>query len=70
MENLKALLAEIAQLTSTMETDYPELYRFLDENPMTLPIKEHPKMDKKVMEEYLEDLKELIKRHVQTHGAK
>lgn len=34
MQDLKSVLAEIMELTNTMESNYPELYRNLDENPL------------------------------------
>ncbi|SDH31405.1 hypothetical protein [Winogradskyella thalassocola] len=67
MESLKNILTEITQLTLYIETNYPELYRDLNENPMTLPITSHPHIDKKVMQEYLESLKDLIQRHLETY---
>ncbi len=67
MKNLQKILQEISQLTTEIETNYPELYRDLDENPMTLPVSKHPHMDKEVMQEYLESLKELLKHHIETH---
>ncbi len=67
MKNLQKILQEISQLTTEIETNYPELYRDLDENPMTLPVSKHPHMDKVVMQEYLESLKELLKHHIETH---
>jgi len=70
MKDLHNILREITQLTTTIETNYPELYRFLDENPMTLPVSKHPHMDKKVMQEYLETLKELLEHHLETHRKK
>jgi hypothetical protein len=65
MKNLNKILTEITQLTNNIETNYPELYRDLDENPMTLPVFDHPHMDKKVMEEYLESLKQLLEHYLQ-----
>jgi len=63
MKNLPGILKEITQLTNTIESDYPWLYRTLDENPMTIPATDHPQMDKKVMQEYLESLRQLLKHH-------
>ncbi len=60
------ILKEISQLIRTIESQYPELYRFLDETPMTLPIKAHPKVDEKAMEEYLQSLRTLLKHHNKT----
>lgn len=67
MKKLKTLLEEITWLTNNIETNYPELYIYLDENPMTIPTNSHPHVDKEVMEEYLESLKQLLKHHLQTH---
>ncbi len=67
MKNLHGILTEITQLTTNIETNYPELYRSLDENPMTIPVSDHPHIDKKIMEEYLESLKQLLEHHLETH---
>ncbi len=67
MNNLKTVLSEIAQVTSTIEANYPELYQFLDENPMTIPATHHPGIDKKILQEYLESLKQLLMHHLETH---
>ncbi|GER58116.1 hypothetical protein [Patiriisocius marinus] len=70
MKDLQKIMQDITQLTTNIETNYPELYQFLDENPMTLPVSEHPHMDKKVMQEYLESLKQLLHHHLETHKSK
>jgi hypothetical protein len=70
MKNLTSLLTEITELTNTIESDYPELYQFLDENPMTLPAEAHPEMDQAVMQEYLESLKKMLAHHLETHRNK
>jgi len=70
MKYLHNILTEITQLTTNIETNYPELYRSLDENPMTIPTMNHPHIDKKVMQEYLESLKGLLKHHLETHNNK
>lgn len=70
MKDLHNILREITQLTTNIETNYPELYRSLDENPMTLPVSKHPHIDKKVMQEYLESLKQLLRHHLETHKNK
>ncbi|WNH07760.1 hypothetical protein [Thalassobellus suaedae] len=66
MNNLKNILKEITQLTFNIETNYPELYRTLDENPMTIPATDHPHIDKKIMEDYLESLKQILKKYLET----
>jgi hypothetical protein len=67
MKKLNALLVEISELTNKIETYYPELYRFLDENPLTLPVIAHPKVDKVALEEYLQSLRGLLQHHTETH---
>lgn len=67
MNELRKVLGEISQLTADIETNYPELYRSLDENPLTIPAKSHPHVTKEDLKEYLESLKQLIKHHLETH---
>lgn len=67
MKKLHKILNEITELTLNIETNYPELYRSLDENPMTLPVSKHPHMDKEVMQEYLESLKQLLNHYLDEH---
>lgn len=62
MKTVTQLLTEISTLTRDIETNYPEVYEFLDENPMTIPSMENPKIEAKELEEYLESLKELVKK--------
>ena len=66
MINLQNILTEIFQLTKTIETDYPELYHFLEENPMTIPSESHPSIDKKILQDYLDSLRQLLKHHLDT----
>jgi hypothetical protein len=70
MNDLKNILNEITQLTTNIETNYPEIYRSLDENPMTLSVANNPQLDEKVMREYLESLKQLLRHHLETHKIK
>ena len=63
MTHLHAILREITALTTEMSTAYPELYRYLDENPLTLTISQNPQIDEQVMEDYLQSLKELVRHH-------
>ena len=69
MKDLSKVVVEIEKLTTNIETNYPELYRSLDENPLTIPTKQNPHIDKEVMQEYLESLKQLLKHHLETHKS-
>ena len=45
MKPLTKILSKISHLIRYIETDYPELYQHLDENPVTLSNNEGSKMD-------------------------
>lgn len=70
MKTLKNLLTEITQITTNIETNYPELYTFLEENPLAIPAINHPHIDKQIMEDYLESLKQQLRHHLETHKSK
>lgn len=70
MKTLHKILNEITQLTMNIEASYPELYRSLDENPMTLPVSKHPDMDMVVMQEYLDSLNGLLEGYVEKEKIK
>lgn len=67
MTDSMSIVTKITQLTSNIETNYPELYRILDENPLTLPNQSHPNLDQTTLMSYLESLKQLLKHHLETH---
>jgi hypothetical protein len=67
MESIKRLLNEITLVTLEIETKYPEIYKFLDEDTLTLPFREHPKINSEVLHDYLESLKQLLSHHKETH---
>ncbi|WP_158976672.1 hypothetical protein [Cellulophaga sp. L1A9] len=67
MKKAHNVLTEISVLIKKIETDYPELYQFLDENPITLPTEVHPNLDNNTLEDYLTDLKSLLKHHIENH---
>ena len=69
MSEEKNLITEITHLTTQIETEHPELYRFLDENPMTLPDADHPEIDKEVLEEYLQSLRQQLMHYLEAHRA-
>ncbi|MBQ0734702.1 hypothetical protein [Aquimarina celericrescens] len=67
MDASKTLITQITELTTQIETNYPELYKFIDEQPITVPSSNHPKTDEKNLLDYLESLKELLRHHLDTH---
>ena len=67
MKKKQKIITEISQLTKNIETNYPEMYKFLDESPIIIPSKNHPNIDEYVLQEYLENLKQLLQHHIETH---
>ena len=65
MDNIQKLNIEINELTLKIEKNYPELYQYLNENPMTLPCCEHPNLDSKTFYNWLDSLKELLKNYIE-----
>ncbi len=63
MNTVKILLTEISQFIEEIETNYPEIYQYLDENPMTIPNMEHPKIGAEELENYLESLRDLLDKY-------
>lgn len=68
MEKMRTLLREITQLTYEIENQYPELYQYLEEDPITIPAVKVPEVNVAVLNDYLESLKELLKHHLETHS--
>lgn len=70
MKDLNRIMIEITQLTSNIETNYPELYKYLEETPVTIPTEAHPHIDKEILRDYLESLKGLLRKHIESHTKK
>ena len=67
MKKLQRLTKEINELTLRIEQDYPELYQYLDENPITIPDRETPEISVNSFVDYLDSLKSLLERYIESH---
>lgn len=70
MRRINQLMQEIISITSTIETDYPELYKFLDETPFKICETEKKEICISDLEEYLQTLKEQLKDYITSHSKK
>lgn len=66
------ILTEISQVTREIEDNYPELYKYIDENPMTLPDENNPdesnpEVDDQAFRDYLESLKSMLAKYKDEH---
>lgn len=68
MKRIQQLTKEINELTFKIEQEYPELYRYLDENPITIPCCDHPEVNTKNFSDYLDSLRSLLKTHIDNQG--
>lgn len=68
MERMSKILNEITLITLEIETKYPEIYKFLEEDTLTLPFKEHPQINAEILFDYLESLKQLLSHYKETHS--
>ncbi|MCB0793346.1 MAG: hypothetical protein KDB88_01295 [Flavobacteriales bacterium] len=66
----KELLRHITQLTTRIATEHPELYKYLEENPLTLPTQAKPEVDIPALRSYLVSLRRLLSDHLRTHGTR
>lgn len=67
MKNLTQLMEEIIQLTTEIETKYPELYQYLDETPISICDTKVKTICTDDLKEYLETLKSQLQHHLETH---
>ena len=69
MKNTKELIIKINELTTKIETEYPELYPFIDEQPLTIPVSDQPDTNSKALKDYLQSLEQLLQHHLETHKS-
>lgn len=67
MKQLNQLMQEITQLTTEMETKNPELYKYLDETPITICETKEQTICTDDLIKYLETLKSQLQHHIETH---
>ncbi|MEQ8624412.1 MAG: hypothetical protein RJQ00_06140 [Vicingaceae bacterium] len=67
MKRLQQLSKEINELTLKIEQEYPELYRNLDENPVTIAQNSSTKLTTKNFSDYLDSLKQILSHYIENH---
>ena len=65
MEN--ELNAKILKITMTIRTDYPELSKYLNEMPVTIPYVSNPEMNNNILFEYYKSLESILKEYSPSH---
>ncbi len=70
MKTLQLLMREILDLTTLIETQYPELYKTLDETPVKLGSPRGHDVSHKDLHLYLETLRNVLKKYIEEHEGK
>lgn len=68
MKNIEELTQEITDLTTTIETQHPELYQFLIETPIAKSNKPDGEVKREDLEKYLQTLNIMLKRYEETRS--
>lgn len=67
MEEHQRIISQINNLVLDIETNYSELYPFLDENPLTLAYKNDEEMTNDVLKSYLESTQQWLDKYKVNH---
>lgn len=67
MKTINQLMQEIIKITFEIETDYPELYKFLNETPLDICDTKEKTICTSDLEHYLNTLKLQLQHHIETH---
>ena len=67
MNTVNELEEKINKITSVIRTDYPELLKYLNEMPETIPNGEHPKIDEESLSKYYDTLVNVFRDYVAEH---
>lgn len=67
MENEDELNDKILKITMVIRENYPELSKYLNEMPITIPIDEHPDVHIKNLTKYYDSLVEVFRNYVGEH---
>ncbi|WP_159022122.1 hypothetical protein [Formosa sp. L2A11] len=70
MKTQEELLKDISEIVWSIEEDYPEVYKYLDENPIKIQNFEHPDISTEELEEYLQSLRDIIENYKKEENLK
>jgi hypothetical protein len=68
MKTQKELEADILKLTMHIQEKHPELSKYIDEMPVTIPNVESPEINAKILQDYYNSLDSMLKKYVPNHN--
>ncbi len=67
MDTVDEINAKIFKITMVIQENYPELSKYLNEMPVTIPIESDPKINILNLEKYYESLLTIFRNYVAEH---
>lgn len=58
---------KIMKITTVIRENYPELHKYLNEMPVTIPSEEHPHVDVEAIQKYYDSLVTIFRNYVAEH---
>ena len=68
MKTEKELNDAILEITLKIRNEHPELIKYLDELPLTIPDVSSPEINRKVLSDYHQSLEKILKKYVHPEG--
>jgi hypothetical protein len=67
MEKEAEINAKIMKLTMVINENYPELSKYLNEMPITIPVDINPEINAKNLQKYHDNLLDIFRKYVAEH---
>jgi hypothetical protein len=68
MKTEHQLSDDILKVTSVIRDEYPELLKYLNEMPVTIPDVNKPAINIKALQDYYDSLLDLLRKYAPNHG--
>lgn len=59
----------IVKITMTIRNEFPELMKFINEMPVTIPNMESPEINVKILQDYFDSLEDLLRKYAPNHNG-
>lgn len=69
MKTQTQLNENILKITMTIRNEFPELMKYLNEMPDTIPNEESPEISIKILQEYYESLETMLRKYAPNHQS-
>ncbi len=69
MKTETELNEKIVKITMTIQSEFPELMKFLNEMPVTIPDAKNPEINSIILEDYFNSLQNLLRKYAPNHNS-